>query len=110
MFKRKQLSGHPLAIMGQVLFEDVQELNKDYLCLYVEKAGMEVENIVFFEDNQSAILTEPKGKGFFSECANTVTPLTFTLFLCKGLTLLCHSSPSCSEDCKTEALHEKRRI
>lgn len=74
MFKKKQLSVHPLEVTQQVLIEDVQELNEDYLCLYVEKAGVEVEKCLFSEDNQSAILTliGPKGKGLFCECANGV--------------------------------------
>lgn len=74
MFKRKQLSVEPLEVTQQVLIEDVQELNEDYLCLYVEKAGVEVEQIVFSEGNQSAILTLKghKGKGSFSEFASRV--------------------------------------
>lgn len=57
MFKKKQLSVHPLEVTQQVLIEDVQELNEDYLCLYVEKAGVEVEKSLFCEGSQSAILT-----------------------------------------------------
>lgn len=73
MFKKKQLSVHPLEVTQQVLIEDVQELNEDYLCLYVEKAGVEVEKSLFCEDSQSAILTlkDHKGKGLFCECANS---------------------------------------
>lgn len=74
MFKKKQLSVRPLEVTQQVVIEDVQTLNEDYLCLYVEKAGVEVEKILFSEDNQSAILTlkDHKGKGLFCECANGV--------------------------------------
>lgn len=75
MFKKKQLSVHTLEGTQQVLIEDVKGLNEDYLCLYVEKAGVEVEKILFSEDDQSAILTlkDHKGKGLFCEFANSVT-------------------------------------
>ncbi|XP_075904598.1 poly(ADP-ribose) polymerase family member 14-related sequence 1 isoform X2 [Nelusetta ayraudi] len=57
MFKKKQLLVQPLELTQQVLIEDVQELNEDYIYLYVENAGVEVEKCLFSEDNQSAILT-----------------------------------------------------
>lgn len=63
MFKKKQLSVHPLEVTHQVLIEDVQVLNEDYLCLYVEKTGVEVENMFFSEDKQCAILTLKDHKG-----------------------------------------------
>lgn len=63
MFKKKQLTVRPLEVTHQILIEDVQELNEDFLCLYVEKAGAEVENILFSEDKQCAILTLKDHKG-----------------------------------------------
>lgn len=74
MFKKKQLLVQPLELTQQVLIEDVQELNEDYIYLYVENAGVEVEKCLFSEDNQSAILTlkDHKGKGLFCECANKI--------------------------------------
>lgn len=58
MFKRKQLSVHPLEVTRQVLIEDVQEeLNDDHLCLYVERAGVTVDQVLFSDDKQCAILT-----------------------------------------------------
>lgn len=63
MFKKKQLSVHPLEVTHHVLIEDVEGLNEDYLCLCVEKAGVEVEQILFPEDKQCAILTLKDHKG-----------------------------------------------
>lgn len=66
-FTKKQLSAHPLEVTHQVIVDDVKNLSEDYLCLYFERAGVEVENVVFNEVEQSAILTlsDPTGKILF---------------------------------------------
>lgn len=43
--------------------EDLQNINEDLLTLYLESAGVEVENIVFNEVEQSAIITFNDHKG-----------------------------------------------
>lgn len=80
MFKKKQLSVKALEVTQQVLIEDVQDLNEDQLCLHVERAGIEVEKILFSEDEQSAILTlsDHKGKGLSADMT-LLNSYSFTL-------------------------------
>lgn len=56
-FTKKQLSVHPLEVTQQVIVDDVHNLSEDHLYLYFERAGVEVENVVFNKVEQSAILT-----------------------------------------------------
>lgn len=74
-FTKKQLSVHALEVTQQVIVEDVQNLSEDHLCLYFERAGVEVENVVFNEVEQSAILTlsDHTGTILFCECACSIT-------------------------------------
>lgn len=74
-FTKKQLSVHPLEVTRQVIVDDVQNLSEDHLFLYFERAGVEVEDVVFNEVEQSAILTlnDHTGKISFCECACSIT-------------------------------------
>lgn len=57
------LSVRLLEVTEQLMAEDLQNINEDMLTLYLESAGGEVENIVFNEVEQSAIITFNDHKG-----------------------------------------------
>nr|XP_020500425.1 protein mono-ADP-ribosyltransferase PARP14-like isoform X1 [Labrus bergylta] len=61
-FKKKGLTVRSLEVTKQALVDDVKSNCEDYLRLYFEKAGGEVENVVVNEVEQSAFITfkEPK--------------------------------------------------
>ncbi|KAM6978444.1 poly(ADP-ribose) polymerase family member 14-related sequence 1 [Tautogolabrus adspersus] len=61
-FIKKGLKVRPLEVTKQALVDDVKSINEDFLRLYFENAGGEVENVELNEVEQSAIITfkEPK--------------------------------------------------
>lgn len=62
-FTKKGLSVQRLEVTQQVIVEDLQHFNEDFLRLYFENAGGEVETVVFNDVEQSAILTFKDHKG-----------------------------------------------
>ncbi|XP_034043176.1 protein mono-ADP-ribosyltransferase PARP14-like isoform X1 [Thalassophryne amazonica] len=56
-FKNKKLSVRLLEVTNEVLMEGTQNYNADFLHLYFENAGGNVENIVVNEEEQSAVIT-----------------------------------------------------
>ncbi|XP_023278825.1 poly [ADP-ribose] polymerase 14-like [Seriola lalandi dorsalis] len=57
MFTSKGLSVRPLEVTEKVAVEDVQNFNEDLLQMYFDKEGGDVENVLFNEAEQSAIIT-----------------------------------------------------
>ncbi|KAG7233895.1 hypothetical protein INR49_006457 [Caranx melampygus] len=57
MFTKKGLSVRPLEVTKQVVVEDIQNYNEDFLQMYFEKEGGDVENALLNEVEQSAIIT-----------------------------------------------------
>ncbi|XP_053295537.1 poly(ADP-ribose) polymerase family member 14-related sequence 1 [Pleuronectes platessa] len=55
MFTNKGFSVRPLELTRQVAIEDIQKFEKDYLYLYFEKAGGDVESVLLNEGEQFVI-------------------------------------------------------
>lgn len=62
-FTKKGLSVRPLEVTKQVVVEDLPNVSEDLLQLYFEGEGLEVENVVLNEVEQSVIITFEDHKG-----------------------------------------------
>lgn len=56
-FTKKGLSVQALEATDQVVVEDIQNINEEILCLYLEHEGGDVENVELNEAEQSAVIT-----------------------------------------------------
>lgn len=57
MFKSKQLSVRPLEVTAKVRIEDIPAVSQDHLLLYFENEGVDVEEVMLNEEEQSADIT-----------------------------------------------------
>lgn len=62
-FKKMGLSVQLLGITQQVLVEDPENIGEDFLTLYLENVGGEVESFVVSEADRSAIVTFKEQEG-----------------------------------------------
>lgn len=58
------LSVRLLEVTRQVLVEDVENVGEDFLTLYFENGGGEVESVAVDEEDRSAVITfkDPNGR------------------------------------------------
>ncbi|XP_029936580.1 poly(ADP-ribose) polymerase family member 14-related sequence 1 isoform X2 [Myripristis murdjan] len=57
MFKSKQLFVRPLEVTAKVRIEDIPAVSQDHLLLYFENEGVDVEEVMLNEEEQSADIT-----------------------------------------------------
>lgn len=75
-FIKMGLSVQLLEVTDQVLVEGAENIGKEFLALYFEDAGGEVESVVVDEVDQSTIITFKEQKGMIlrlAEPSNTDT-------------------------------------
>lgn len=63
IFTNKGLSVRPLEVTNQVVVDNIQHTDEDYLRLYFENEGAAVEDIALNAAEQSAIITFEDVKG-----------------------------------------------
>lgn len=105
MFSGKGLSVRPLEMTKQILVDDIHNYNEEYLQLYFENEGEDVENIKLNEVEQSAVIT-------FKDCRGNSLTLYFRYYCkCTMYVLIINSkvfySHRYEKNHEEEALHQE---